>query len=186
VVRKGGRIMIARRSSVVKMAMFAVALVAVLSSDAAATHSNGTGPKMDFVFGTGIFRAVDLHEEIHVNARSGAEPLGEFFARLVTSPALDFDFRGQVTCLTVNTHDAVFGGEITQSRLPNIPVGWGILIQVHDDGEPGTNDKVLILALGPATDACPTRDAIIPLIAPNIDQGNFVVHEAACPSPCID
>ena len=42
---------------------------------AGATHSNGEGPKHDFVTGTGQFSPETVDQEIHVNAKS--DPSGE-------------------------------------------------------------------------------------------------------------
>jgi hypothetical protein len=191
--------MIAHRSSAVKVALLAVALVVALSSDAAATHSNGTGPKMDFVFGTGIFRGLDLdglklNAELHVNAKSesdGTNPEGHFFVRLETSPLpLELDFRGTVTCLEVSVHTAIVGGKITQSRLlgSGFAADGGILIRIDDPGEPGAGrDAVSFAPSGIPLTVCPSPDTVPQGLT--IDQGNFVVHDAECREstpPCID
>jgi hypothetical protein len=181
--------MIAHRSSAVKMALLTVALVVALSSDAAATHSNGAGPKMDFVFGTGMFRGLAFDGELHVNAKSesgGGNPQGEFFVRFAVSPILELDFRGSVTCLAVANHTAIVGGEISVSRVPLVPASTGVLIQIVDGGEPGAGrDAVSFLpTLFPPT-TCELPDDFPAVVT--IDRGNFVVHDAECIDPaCID
>ena len=98
--------------------------------------------------------------------------------RLDNEPSpVDFDLRGDVTCLSVTGNRATIGGVVERSKLPTMPAGSGVLIFVVDNGE-GSNaprDAFRIQRLDSPPRVCP------PVSIPEVptDQGNFVVHDAA-------
>jgi hypothetical protein len=151
-----------------------LSLVAAVGT-ASATHSEGQGPNKDFVNGTAKLDLVpDTALQIHVNAQSapdGTDPQGYFFVR--QEGFFDVDIRGTVTCLNVNGNRAVFGGVVEQSRLPTVPEGRGVLIEVQDNGEPNEADRAdgFILFVPPTS--CP-----VSVFTNLTSQGNFVVHDA--------
>lgn len=157
----------------------------IAAGPAAATHSGGTGPAGDFVYGTGTifvflppFGAFDV--KLHVNARiddTGAAR-GRFWTEL--EGALTVDLRGPVTCLNVDGHHATVSGRINRSSIGFPPVGSGILAFGVDRGE-GSNsggDSVLGIPIGAPLSSCPpvVSDGVL------IEGGNFVAHDSA-PAP---
>src|SRR2546422_7755137 len=114
-------------------------LTAVLAT--AGVASADDGPLHDSATGTGHFTVQDVAGDVHVNAKSG--PLGEdakghFIIRLVaTSPVVELNVSGSVTCLTVVANAATIGGVVESTDNPQIPEGTGILIGIVDNGSPG-------------------------------------------------
>ena len=159
----------------------AAAVLAAAPAAAMATHSNGAGPKFDFVTGTGqidfstVFGQLDV--QLHVNAQSdanGLNPRGSFVGK-VSGPA-DVNFSGSVTCLNLVGHAASVGGRIDSSNSPFIAAGAGVLAFGTDSGE-GANapgDGVLGLFNLPVPYTCPPVFAFGVLLR----QGNFVAHDA--------
>jgi hypothetical protein len=160
--------------------MVVIALL-VTAGSAAATHSNGKGPRHDLVAGTG---AIDtpvtpfgpIFVKLHVNAKSGpfgTDPRGNVVFRGNPPPIGEIDIKGRVTCLNVVGNQAIVGFEITKAKAGPIPVGAGGIFSILDNGEPGTADAFEGGPLPvPPTDCQPfpaTR---------TITQGNFIVHDA--------
>ena len=146
---------------------------------AGATHSNGEGPKHDFVTGTGQFSPETVDQEIHVNAKSdpsGEDPQGHFFIRGTNNRGQAADIRGSVTCLNVNGNNARVGGEIEQSRTPLFPEGRGILLTITDRGEPGDGDGFSGNTVLTPPRRCPPPFPVLP-----VTQGNYVVVHDAMP-----
>jgi hypothetical protein len=153
--------------------------VALGASVASATHSNGAGPKNDFVTGTGQFSPETVDQQVHVNAKSGPsgeDPQGYFFVTGTSDQGQPIDFRVRVTCLFVNGNIATVGGEIERSRTSAVPVGAGFVLFIRDSGEPGDGD---VFAGGDVSTPPETCPPLVPTMPQPINQGNFVVHDAA-------
>jgi hypothetical protein len=197
------------RINLLKVSLVVVAatlLVLVASGAASASHSDGQSPKIDFVSGTGREIVPEFSSfELHVNAESGPsgeDPRGrssgsvEFFERGTT------EFSGRVTCLNVvgnaivedlaptTSSSGVFanpvpyrpnlatvGGELERVEGmadPQIVEGEGIIFLVEDN--PGGEDRFQIYG---STETPPT-ECPPPFPSFNlVEQGNFVVHDAA-------
>jgi hypothetical protein len=174
--RKGGGAL-KRLLFVISVAGVAWVMVFALSGAAGATHSKGQGSNKDFVNGTGklvLGEATKL--QIHVNAQSGPngeDARGRFFARQKGPPFIEVDVRGKVLCLDVHGNTAVFGGVVTQSRIPTVPEGGGVLIEVIDSGEPDVADR----ADGYVNPEEPYYYCS-PAYTNPIKQGNYIVHDA--------
>lgn len=160
-----------------------VATLALTAGVAGATHSDGTGPKDDFVNGTGNFEGPlgTLDFLFHVNAKggpSGEDPDGALWIKGVTALG-EVNFQGSVTCLRVTGNRADVGGRVERSRTAAAVEGQGFIFEFVDNGEPGSNPDQnapdtfngALLPLPPAI--CDFTD-----LAP-INRGNFVVHDAA-------
>lgn len=159
--------------------------LAVLPVVAVATHSNGEGPKHDFVRGTGHFvgpnpgSGLPTDARLHVSARSGPSgenPTGHFFVNRAAPTELRI--RGTVTCLNVVGNQVVVGGRIEGGQAPDsvFPIGGGVLFQFDDNGEGQ--------AIPDRMQGSPTST---PTVCPNpvraarltVQQGNFVAHDSA-------
>jgi hypothetical protein len=154
----------------------------VAAGSAAATHSNGKGPRHDQVAGTG---AIDtpvtpfgpVFVKLHVNAKSGpfgTDPRGKVVFRGNPPPIGDIDIKGRVTCLNVVGNQAIVGFEITKAKAGPIPEGAGGIFSILDNGEPGTGNDAF--EGGPL----PQPPTICPLFPATrtLTQGNFIVHDA--------
>ena len=151
--------------------VMALAALAIAAPGASGGHSNGQGPKIDLVAGTGTFSP--LEGKVHVNAKSGPAATGargHFRVRLVGT-----DLRGRVTCLTVTDHVAVVGGRIVRGESASFP-GSGVLIEIRDNGEGRrTRDQFGAGTTPTPPSQCPP-DTSLGLVT--ADSGNFVVHDA--------
>ncbi len=166
----------------VAVSIIASALMMVGMNGAAANHSEGRGPAQDLVAGTGKMERFGTF--VHVNAHAdphGTGANGSFFVRQ-TFFRLPLDFSGRVTCLVVNGNRATIGGEVTRNRpvapggvLPNPAVGSGVLIDVVDNDDNGVPDSANFTFRPAPPTVCPTLNSHqFP-----IDEGNFIVHDAA-------
>ncbi len=193
------------------MRLASLALLAALALPGAsqASHSGGSGPKDDFVAGTGLVGSPseDDASTLHVNARvepprlgfppRANEPKGRFFFRQAEP---DIDIAGEVTCLAVDDNRAIVGGRVDKSKGDDsVDEGSGVLFEVVDNGEPGGDDEFNPLPVPsgepPARGLCqfllneggdifPTalrriQSALSLSGGGEIERGNFVVHEAA-------
>lgn len=153
--------------------------LAVLPVVAGATHSSGKGPKKDFARGTGHFEGLSpLGQTVitmHVSARSGPSgqnPKGRFLVK--RDLPTELRQRGRVTCLNVVGNQAVIGGVIERSRVPD-DIGDGILFQFDDNG----NGTVISDRMHGSPTSTPTVcPPPVPAARLPIQQGNFVVHDA--------
>lgn len=148
---------------------------------AAASHSNGKGPRHDMTVGTGALEDGPVFVKLHVNAKSG--PLGQDASGHFTfqgnppplPPGVVIDVQGRVTCLTTFGNRSTFGFEVTKRKSGPFPVGSGGFFVVEDGGEPGTNDDRFEGVPGlPPPSVCPLLPP--PVRLPNT-QGNLVVHD---------
>jgi hypothetical protein len=176
----------------------------VASGTASASHSDGQGPKMDFVSGTGREIVPEFGSfELHVNAESGPsgeDPRGHFSGSVGVFGRGTTEFSGRVTCLNVvgnaivedlvpTTSSGVSANVVPYS--PNLATVGGELERVEGmadpqivEGEgiiflvednPGGEDRFQIYG---STEAPPSE---CPPPFPSFDlveQGNFVVHDA--------
>jgi hypothetical protein len=152
--------------------------LAAFPAIAIADHSEGTGPSsQDKADGSAKFSLVDAH--VVVNATSGPagqDPDGKF--------GLDqmgvIDFFADVTCLNVVGNKAAIGGVVTKTKTGFPPPGEGILQLVIDNGEPGADspppDMSQTFFTGAPPAVCPDPNTIV--VGFNVDQGNYVVHDA--------
>ena len=158
-------------------AAVAVAVLA-LPAAASATHSNGAGPKMDLVQGSGdatlYIGPSGLEVEGHINAKSdGLDAEGMFWVRFGGD-----ELRGEVTCLNAVGNDARWGGRITAATNPLLE-GRFIRGRDIDRGE-GSNAPpdlhgASIAIFPPPPGQCPVTSS-----APEpVTQGNVVVHDGA-------
>lgn len=166
-----------------RMMTVAVGLLILAGSPvvASATHSNGKGPaKKNFAHGTGHFEGLSplgqTDVTMHVNAKSGPSghhAKGRFFIHRELPSQLDV--RGEVTCLKVVGNQAVVGGRIEHSEVPDpaFPEGGGIVIQVDDNGAGSDRMHGGPASSPPATCPDPTPAARLP-----VQEGNFAVHDA--------
>jgi hypothetical protein len=157
------------------MALALLTSLALGSSAANATHSEGGGPHQDLVAGTGRFEVFPGEAvKIHVNAKSG--PSGEDArGRFSVNHEGFYAVRGEVTCLSVVGNRATVGGEITQAQgeLEGFE-GFGILIIVEDNGEGDEpNDGVISSVV-----ATPPEQCSVPFEVRPIEQGDYIVHDA--------
>ncbi len=166
----------------VAVSIIASALMVVGMNGAAANHSEGRGPAKDLVAGTG--KMARFGTFVHVNAHADPDGMGangSFFVRQ-TFFRLPLDFSGRVTCVVVNGIRATIGGEVTHNRpvapggvRPNPAVGSGVLIDVIDNDDNGVPDSANFTFRPVPPTVCPTLASHqFP-----IDQGNFIVHDAA-------
>jgi hypothetical protein len=157
---------------------------------AGASHSDGNGPKKDFVTGTATRTAVlpsgsDTRVKMGVSARSGPSgenARGRFFVKRTTDPPVagrpDLDFSGRVTCLRVVGNRAIVGGVVTRDKLDlpsNQIEGTGFLaVYVDNDQLAGADDESNSTPGLPAPgNVCPTS---APFPTAPFQQGNYVVH----------
>jgi hypothetical protein len=154
--------------------------LALAVSAANATHSEGNGPEHDFVSGTGqnLSSVITIEREVHVNARRtpSGDVQGYFSVR--QEGFSNLDFRGEVTCLTVEGNRARVVGEITQSKDEPGLEGLGFLLSITDRGEGSDdpNDGLSYTFVAQAPQVCPIPPgSSLPF---NTTQGNFVVHDA--------
>ena len=140
-------------------------LVAVPSAMAApGDFANGGGQ----VFTTNV--SFSAHEDKNGDAK------GHINATAVGSRT---SYRADVTCLTVSGNRAVIGGEITReggfSTPPGIPVGWGVLYHVEDNGQPSDGpDRIAVDFLPQPPQDCAINPAR-PLFA--MERGNILVRD---------
>ena len=154
---------------------------------ASATHteSSSPAPYQDSAWGSGEFciGAGTICGLFHTNAKSefdGSSPQGTAFAHVtVVATGGREEVYGRVTCLRVVGNQAVVGVEVTKTSNPLfLPVGFGVVAQYDDNGEPGsdpaTPDRAFAGAVPTPPVVCP------PPVSPTtpITQGNFVVHDA--------
>ena len=151
--------------------------VAILApAVATATHSNGDGPDNDFAKGTVHLERGSQTFDQHVNATS--EPLGQnargnFVLHSNTSVGRA-TISGRVTCLRVLGNQARIGGTVERSTHPQVEEGFGAIIDVQDNGEPGDNDtSQATLPSVPPGSLCGPPTALTPFTG-----GNYVVHNA--------
>ena len=169
-----------------QLVAFTVGLLAlaVLPVVAVATHSNGKGPKHDFVRGTGHFEGTNpgsglpTDARLHVSARSGPSgenPKGRFFVK--REAPTELRIRGRVTCLNVVGNQAVVGGRIEGGQAPDatFPIGGGVLFQFDDNGEGRVIPDMMQGSPTSTPTVCPNpvRPARL-----TVQQGNFVVHDS--------
>jgi hypothetical protein len=149
--------------------------VALAVSAANATHSDGQGPKQSFAQGSMKFTSETFPAQIHVNAKDEIDPQGHWFIRQEgPGTGFDIDARGDVTCLRVDGNRAIIGGVVTQSNLPSVPVGRGVVIEAVDNGEPGDADQARAFFVpSQLANTCPDLPSTLPF-----QQGNFVIHDA--------
>jgi hypothetical protein len=163
--------------------MVVIALL-VTAGSAAATHSNGKGPRHDLVAGTG---AIDtpvtpfgpIFVKLHVNAKSGPggeDPRGKLVFRGNPPPFGAVDIHGDITCVNVSGNQATVGFVVTKSRA-GFPVGIFGEFSIVDSGEPGTADTFEGRPTGGTGQLPSTCELFQPRPQP-ITQGNFIVHDA--------
>lgn len=178
-----------RRLTALALGVLALAVSPVV---AAASHSDGEGPKKDFAAGTGIRTAVlpggsDTRVMMGISARtarSGQGARGRFFVKRTTDPPVagrpDFDYSGRVTCLRVIGNRAIVGGVITNDRLDlpsNQIEGTGFLaVYVDNDQVGGADDESNSTpGITPPGDVCPMT---VGFPTAPFQQGNYVVHDS--------
>jgi hypothetical protein len=169
---------------VVVVALATLAFAGVAS--ATHTESSSPAPYQDSVWGSGEFciGAGTICGLFHTNAKSefdGSSPQGTAFAHVTVVATGDREeVYGRVTCLRVVGNRAVVGVEVTKTSNPLfLPVGFGVVAQYDDNGEPGsdpaTPDRAFAAPVGPTPPVvCPSP--VFPTSP--ITQGNFVVHDA--------
>lgn len=169
---------------------FTVALVvlAFAVGTAGATHSSGTGPKMDLVAGTATLvvpQPFPQAPQLHVNAKRDPETgdaTGRFYIRYPAStPTGAFDMRGQVVCVSVLLNNATLVGQIERTSGVSPFVGGAgfvagnlVEIRITDNGEPGVLDRANFgvgTPPGPNPPTCNAQAGDLP-----ISQGNYIVH----------
>lgn len=173
------------KRNLILTAMIGLALAAVPGL-ATGSHSEGKGPKLDFVHGTGHFEGpfppnptLQLDITMHFNAKSGPsgeDAKGRFFVK--RSDPTPLYTRGEVTCLNVVGNTATVGGRVEQTGQPTqSPVGSGVLFQVVDNGqgEQSVVDRMHGDSLPQPPESCPAPTAVTRL---DVERGNFGVHDA--------
>jgi hypothetical protein len=152
--------------------------LAALPGTAAATHSNGAGPKMDLIQGSGRGHIPVgpqiLEDQGHINAHSdGLFAEGKFWIRFGGA-----ELRGSVECLTVVGRDARWSGPIEESSDPRFPAGAWVYGRDIDNGE-GRNappdEHGGVVDFPPPQGTCDTRE--LPTLP--LTQGNLVAHDGA-------
>jgi hypothetical protein len=174
-----------------RLAFAALAGAAALAcpATAAASHSNGSGPKEDFVTGSVRAPAVTpfgtFASEQHVNARAagpevpgfGAPARGWSWIRL-DGPGQPLELRIRVTCINNVGNDSITRGVVVESNLPTVVApGLGATARRVDNGE-GQNsppDEFFGMITGPPSGGadCP----LVPFPTLPAEQGNVVVHD---------
>ena len=152
-----------------------VAVLLVSAGIASATHSEGTGPAMDLVVGTGEIQTPPIVVKLHVNATSGPageNPTGHAHFAGNPPPIGALEFQARVTCLNVVGNRATVGLVITHSMEGPIPEGFGGLFSVTDGGDLSP-DAFEGFPVFPPPVFCPP-----PLGGRQISEGNFIVHDA--------
>jgi hypothetical protein len=167
------------------LAVLVLTLLALLVAPgvAGATHSNGSGPKNDFVNGSLRLQAfvppfgdIDLH--VHVNAKRtpSGDQTGHLFFDGNPPGFPPLSFHGRVTCVLVVGKTATVGGEVTNSKTPFPPEGSGFVFAFEDVGPPGSGDK---FEGGPFPVAPPPGFCPLPFAQRSSTSGNVVVHDGS-------
>ena len=188
------RVLIGRGIGMRRVALaigLALVIVSVAVAPISATHSLGSGPKMDLVAGTGTLVVPEPFvqaPQLHVNAKRDPEtgqPQGRFFIRVSAEETREwhpeatgaFSMRGAVVCLNVAVNTATLVGRIDQisgvSPYPAASVGAFVRMDVTDLGEPGTLDRANFHFAGVDPNVCPANPGDLA-----ISQGNFIVHDS--------
>jgi hypothetical protein len=161
------------------------ALALAVPATAGASHSGGVGPKDAFVVGSVrgpvVTPAGTFGSEQHVNARAegpevpllGAPARGWFRTRI---DALGFEIRGHVLCINNMGNSSVTRGVITESSLPQIPVGFHTINRRVDNGEGNDPPDELFGMVTPPSGGVDCPHMPFPTLP--VEQGNFVVHDA--------
>jgi hypothetical protein len=155
----------------------------VAAGGASASHSEGAGPNMDLVVGTGQIDAVlpdgsVIDVFIHVDAMSGPsgeDPQGHVVFHAFP-PAVPFpiDIQGSVICVRASGNRATVGFVITKVKEGPLPVGFGGIFSFTDNGEPGDMD----MFEGSPAPAQVAAQCLFPPATRTATSGNFVVHDA--------
>ncbi|MGH2761939.1 MAG: hypothetical protein ACRDLD_05075 [Thermoleophilaceae bacterium] len=164
------------------MALLGLAAIGLgaVAGTAGATHSEGEGPRADFVQGTARLPDTSGGGQFHFNARSGPsgeDPRGMYYAKDGIFGL--FTFTAEVKCLRVEDNVAYVGTEVTEAK-EGVQEGDPVVFRVEDNGEPGAGRDRFVGAPGvtPETDCDnPALQAVLTATSQTISQGNFTVHD---------
>jgi hypothetical protein len=148
------------------VAVGAVAVIALVGGATAAT------PKKDRALEDASF-TIFGGGTVHLQAQSdsdGQNAKGVFQISFPADPG--FNFKGEVTCLSVSGNRAVAGGRVTKGDRP---VGSGFVQFMVDNGRPGDGvDRSNTGLLDAPPTVCPTFVEPVATVA----QGDIVVRDA--------
>ena len=145
-----------KRNRILVNSLIAALVLGVAPMAQVAVASSSSGGGQQFAQGSGIVNPGNVRFQFVAHSGpSGEDARGH----ISVSDQNGFRIVSEVTCLKVVGNRATIGGQVTESNVPNQPVGSGSLLYVEDNDAAGrghgTNliDGVGALPTGPA--ACP-------------------------------
>ncbi len=132
--------------------------------------------------GTAHTLNLDLNFSVSAHENGGSGPFGTFSAHgaiqdlIGGSQLLPFHFKGPITCLDIQGHNAGLFYPIEESESPIFSGHFGVLIFIHDSGSSGQPDQFGFLGPLPITASpiCPPGPTPF-----TVSKGDFTIHDGS-------